>query len=64
MKQTKIEKLKHKYTLIAHPFPMFEGEMLLIQVKKEDQYDKELIIYRDYSLRKRIETAEKPKKLS
>ena len=30
MKNTKIEKLPKKYYLVAHPFPMFEGEMLLI----------------------------------
>jgi hypothetical protein len=35
---------------------MFEGEMLIIQPKKGDQEDKEKIIYKDYSLRKRLPT--------
>lgn len=29
MKSTKIEKLSKKYVLVAHPHPIFEGEMLL-----------------------------------
>jgi len=35
---------------------MYEGEMLIIQPKKGDQEDKEKIIYKDYSLRKRFTT--------
>jgi hypothetical protein len=35
-KATRIEKLEAKYLLIAHPFPVFEGEMILCQPKKED----------------------------
>ena len=35
---------------------MFEGEMLIIQPKKGDQEDKAKIIYKDYSLRKRLPT--------
>jgi hypothetical protein len=42
--------------LVAHPYPMYEGEMLIIQPKKGDQEDKEKIIYKDYSLRKRFTT--------
>lgn len=35
-KSTKIEKLESKYVLVAHPAPSFEGEMLIIQPKKDD----------------------------
>jgi len=59
-KAAKIEKLEAKYLLVAHPFPSFEGEMLLMQPKKDDQDDKEIIVYRDYSLRKRLPNREKP----
>jgi len=48
--------------LCVHPHPSFEGEILLIQPKKEDQDkdDKDAIIYRDYSLRKRLPNRVKP----
>lgn len=46
--------------LLAHPYPAFEGEMILVQPKKDDQEDKDLIVYRDYSLRKRLPNREKP----
>lgn len=59
-KNAKIEKLEAKYLLLAHPYPAIEGEMLLLQPKKEDQADKELVTYRDYSLRKRMPNREKP----
>ena len=59
-KRLKIEKLDAKYHLCVHPFPLVEGEMVLFQPKKEDQKDAEGIIYRDYSLIKRLETAPKP----
>ena len=64
MKGFKIEKLSQKYILAAHPYPTLEGEMILFQPLKSDQYDKDIIFYRDYSLRKRIPTRPKPKKLS
>ena len=35
-KTIKIEKLEAKYLLLAHPFPTFEGEMILAQPKKDD----------------------------
>ena len=35
-KSTKIEKLEAKYVLVAHPYPQVEGEMLIIQPKKDD----------------------------
>lgn len=60
-KNAKIEKLEAKYLLMAHPFPALEGEMLLLQPKKEDQSDKDkTVTYRDYSLRKRLPNREKP----
>lgn len=59
MKKVKIEKLNSKFYLVSHPFPQIEGEMLIFQPKKDDQSEEDLIVYRDYSLRKRIPTAEK-----
>lgn len=59
-KSTKIEKLEAKFLLLCHPFPAIEGEMLLVQPKKEDQVDKDQVVYRDYSLRKRLPAGEKP----
>jgi hypothetical protein len=35
-KTIKIEKLEAKYLLLAHPYPTFEGEMILAQPKKDD----------------------------
>jgi len=29
-KKIKIEKLESNFLLVAHPYPMFEGEMLII----------------------------------
>lgn len=68
-KHSRIEKLESKYMLIAHPTPSFEGEMLLIQPidkkdktadKEKKEKDKDMIVYRDYSLRKRLPNREKP----
>lgn len=59
MKGVKIEKLDSKFYLVSHPFPQIEGEMLVFQPKKDDQSEEDLIVYRDYSLRKRIPTEEK-----
>ena len=57
MKKVLIEKLTAKFFLAVHPFPRIEGEMLIFKPKKEDQNKgKDVIVYRDYSLRKRIET--------
>ncbi len=57
MKKVLIEKMEAKYFLASHPFPKLEGEMIICKPKKNDQTQgKEVIIYRDYSLRKRIET--------
>lgn len=54
MKTLKIEKLDKKYVLSVHPYPIIEGEMLIFSTKKQDQDVKDLITYRDYSLRKRL----------
>lgn len=59
LKGVKIEKLDAKFLLVSHPFPQIEGEMLIFQPKKDDQSEEDLIVYRDYSLRKRIPTEEK-----
>lgn len=59
-KKTKIEKLDGKFLLISHPHPSFEGELLILQPKKADQdSDSDEIVYRDYSLKKRLPTKEK-----
>ena len=61
MKKGLIEKLPAKYFLASHPFPKLEGEMVVFKPRKEDQdpEDKKVIVYRDFSLRKRIETTPK-----
>lgn len=61
MKKVLIEKLPAKYFLASHPYPKLEGEMIIFKPRKEDQdpEDKSVIIYRDFSLRKRIETMPK-----
>jgi hypothetical protein len=65
-KGLKVEKYDGKYLLVAHPHAFYEGEMLLVQPKKSDQSDKDTILLRDYSLRKRIPThraVQKPKEM-
>ncbi|CDW89049.1 UNKNOWN [Stylonychia lemnae] len=64
MKGNQIEKLHRKYILMSHPFPKIEGEMIMFLPVKQDQFDPQLVIFRDYSLRKRLPTKPKPKKLS
>ena len=64
MKGLKIEKLHKKFALLVHPQPKIEGELIIVQPVKQDQYDTQLIVFRDYSLRKRLQTKPKPKKLS
>lgn len=59
MKSLKIDKLESKFYLVSHPYPQIEGELLIFQPKKDDQSEEDLIVYRDYSLRKRIQTTEK-----
>jgi hypothetical protein len=39
IKGCRIEKLDKKFILVAHPYPSIEGEMLLFQPNKADQYD-------------------------
>ena len=61
MKKTLIYKLPAKYFLASHPYPKLEGEMIVFRPRKDDQdaEDKTVIVYRDFSLRKRIETTPK-----
>lgn len=61
MKKVKIEKLEEKFNLISHPFPQISGEMLVFRPRKEDQNEKDFIVFRDYSLRKRLPTSESAK---
>ena len=61
---------------MAHPFPQLEGEMLLFQNVIEDEKKgegddeanltmyKDCIVYKDYSLRKRIATEPKPPRIT
>lgn len=41
------------YLLVSHPYPQIEGEMLIFQPNADDKCDKDLLVYRDYSLKKR-----------
>jgi len=60
MKKVLIEKMESKYFLASHPYPKVEGEMIIFKPLKVDQTQgKDVIVYRDYSLRKRIETGPK-----
>jgi len=56
VKRLLIDKMPGKYFLASHPYPKIEGELMIIRPKKEDQSSKDAVIYRDYSLRKRLET--------
>jgi len=65
MKGNKIADLDKRYVLLSHPYPIIEGEMIVFQPFEQDQYDEQLIIYRDFSLRKRYPTSVvNPKKLT
>jgi hypothetical protein len=60
-KNTRIEKLDGKFLLIAHPHPALEGELLILKPQKKDQESgEEDIVFRDYSLRKRIPAKDAP----
>ena len=60
MKKVLIEKMEGKYFLASHPYPKLEGEMIIFKPKKGDQNNgKDVIVYRDFSLRKRVETSVK-----
>jgi ssDNA-binding Zn-finger/Zn-ribbon topoisomerase 1 len=60
MKRALIEKMTAKYFLSSHPCPKIEGEMIIFKPMKVDQtLGKDIIVYRDYSLRKRVETTPK-----
>lgn len=57
MKKVLIEKMTGKFFLASHPVPKIEGEMIIFKPKKSDQTQgKDVIVYRDFSLRKRVET--------
>lgn len=66
LKANKIEEFDDDYVLAVHPYPQIEGELLLFQIDERDQDDHDedgnevpssgVIVYRDYSLMKRIET--------
>ena len=63
MKKVLVQKLsdRDKYFLASHPYPKLEGEMIVFKPHKKDQEKgTDLITYRDYSLRKRLETTPKP----
>jgi hypothetical protein len=64
LKLNRIEKLEDEYVLLAHPYPQMEGEMLLLQTNAADQQDKQLLVYRDYSLRKRLISPSNPERPS
>lgn len=56
MKKVLIEKMSGKFFLASHPYPKIEGEMIIFKPKKGDQTQgKDVIVYRDFSLRKRVE---------
>ena len=60
MKKVLIEKMTGKYFLASHPYPKLEGEMIIFKPQKGDQNNgKDIIVYRDFSLRKRVETTVK-----
>jgi hypothetical protein len=60
IKKVLIEKMDGKWFLASHPYPKIEGEMIIFKPKKGDQTQgKDAIVYRDFSLRKRIETTPK-----
>jgi hypothetical protein len=64
LKASRIDKLDEDYTLVAHPFPQFDGEMILFQVDSADQEDMDIIVYKDFSLRKRNPTTLTKAKMS
>ncbi len=60
-KKTKIEKLDGKFLLVAHPHPVLEGELLILKPNKKDQEsDDDDIVFRDFSLRKRMPAKDAP----
>lgn len=60
MKKVLIDKLPAKYFLASHPYPKINGEMMVFRPRKQDQErESDVIVYRDFSLRKRLETTPK-----
>tara|TARA_B110000285_G_C15097006_1_gene602648 strand:- start:924 stop:1382 length:459 start_codon:yes stop_codon:yes gene_type:complete len=56
LKLNRIETLDEDYYLMLHPYPQMDGEVIIIQTNPKDQDDKSMVVYRDYSLKKRIES--------
>ena len=51
----RLEDLGMSYNIVQHPFPQIDGELLIFQSNLEDKPSSEkVMVYRDYSLRKRI----------
>lgn len=65
-KKVRIEKMLDRYFLLWHPFPKIFGELLVLKVRKFDQTKgKETMVYRDYSLCKRLKlSADREKSLN
>lgn len=60
LQKVEIATLDENFRVVASPEPLIEGELLVFQQKPEDQYDEDLIVYKDFSLRKRMKTAAPP----
>jgi hypothetical protein len=57
MKENLIDSLGDNYILVNHPFPVIEGELLIYQYPEPDNLnDANELLYKDYSLKKRIKT--------
>jgi hypothetical protein len=56
LQKVEIATLDNDFRVFAAPEPLIEGELLVFQLKPEDQYDEDLIVYKDFSLRKRMKT--------
>ena len=54
LKASRIQKLEENFLLMVHPYPQIEGELLLFQVKVDEQ-EGDFMTYRDFSLVKRMQ---------
>ena len=60
LKANRVEDLGMNYNIVQHPFPQIDGELLIFQSNLEDKADSDkVMVYRDYSLRKRIPPSNK-----
>lgn len=75
LKGNKIETLDDDFILTVHPYPQMEGEIILFQIYDKDQEDEKddegeilknsgVIIYKDFSLMKRLKSDGKDVDLS